>query len=94
MIKSIKNNRTAFLAIILVGLLIFAYKTIFITIESNLITEENVTASVRVENILQQVEKINFDTSVMTESKFKSLRDLSTPLISLPVGRRNPFSAN
>ena len=90
-----KNNRTTFLALILVGLLILAYKVMFVgTDDLDLSAEENTAASVRVENMLLQVEKINFDTSVMRDPKFQSLKSIETPLISLPIGKSNPFLKN
>jgi len=92
--KNFKNNRTAILSLILLGLLIVAYKTLFISSDWSLPVDENIVASQRVESILQEVENINFDTSIMGDQKFKSLKSIETPLISLPIGRENPFSAS
>ena len=91
--KNLKNKRPAILAIILVGLLIVAYKIVFVQPSEELLVEENITASKRVEAILQEVESINFDTIITKDPKFKSLKSIEIPLISLPVGRKNPFSA-
>jgi len=81
------------MVIILLGLLILAYKVMFVSpdVDTSLI-DENISASKRVEDILQQVESINFDTSVMQDQKFGSLKSIEIPLISLPVGRKDPFS--
>jgi len=94
--KNPKNKRAVILSIILVGLLILAYKVMFVPSggSEDLFVEENISASERVENTLQQVENINFDTSVIQDQRFKSLKSLETPLISLPVGKKNPFSAS
>lgn len=90
--KNLKNKRTSILAIILLGLLILAYKMMFAPTDDGLTGEENIIASQRVEQILKEVESINFDTSIMDNESFQSLKSLEIPLISLPVGRRNPFS--
>lgn len=90
--KNLKNKRTIILAIILLGLLILAYKTMFVSSDTESLVEENITASARVESILKEVESVNFDMSVMEDQKFKSLKSIETPLISLPIGRKNPFS--
>ncbi len=91
--KNSKNKRSVILAIILFGLLVLAYKVIFAPSDSSL-SDENVVASTRVEGILKEIESINFDTSIIENQNFKSLKSFETPLISLPVGRKNPFSAS
>jgi hypothetical protein len=91
--KNSKNKRAIILGIILLGLLILAYKVMFVTPgEDVLSADENIAASARVEIILKQVESIKFDTSITQDPKFKSLKSIETPLISLPVGKINPFS--
>ena len=92
--KNLKNKRAAILSIILLGLLILAYKVMFVSsgVDESLLIDENIAASIRVESMLQQVESINFDTSIMQDPRFKSLISIETPLISLPIGRENPFS--
>jgi hypothetical protein len=89
--KNFKNKRTAILAIILLGLLVLAYKVMFAPTE-DLSNDENVIASQRVEGILQEIESINFDTSIMENQSFKSLKSIEIPPLSLPVGRKNPFA--
>lgn len=92
--KNSKNKRTAILAIILVGLLIVAYKTMFVTQDdTSVFSEENIAASERVASILREVESINFDTGIMDDPKFRSLESIEIPLPSLPIGKKNPFSA-
>jgi hypothetical protein len=91
--KNPKNKRAVIMAIILVGLLILAYKVMFVSSDEDAsVVDENISASARVESILQQVESINFDTSIMQDGKFQSLKSIETPLVSLPVGKKNPFS--
>lgn len=92
--KNSKNNkRTAILGVILLGLIIVAYKVVIAPPAEDLAVDENIVASQRVETILKEVESINFDTTVMEDPKFQSLKSIETPLISLPIGRKNPFAA-
>jgi hypothetical protein len=91
--KKSKNKHTAILAVILLGLLVVAYKVVFAPPSDDLSVDENTAASERVESILKEVESINFDTSIIEDQKFKSLKTIEIPLVSLPIGRKNPFSA-
>jgi len=91
--KNPKNKRAIILGIILVGLLILAYKVMFAPSNDTPMIDENVSASARVDGILQQVEGINFDKSIFQDGKFQSLKSIETPLVSLPIGKKNPFSA-
>jgi len=77
--------------IVLVGLLIVAYKFIFVSDEVNLTAEENIAASERVESVLREVQRINFDTSLLRDPKLVSLKSIQVPLLSLPIGKKNPF---
>lgn len=91
--KNSNNKRTVILAIILIALLILAYKVMFMPPEEGLATEgDNVLASQRVESILQKIERIKFDLDIMQDEKFKSLKSIETPLVTLPVGKANPFA--
>jgi flagellar basal body-associated protein FliL len=90
--KNSKNKRTIILFIILLGLLVLAYRVIFVSNSEDLSVDENAIASQRVETILNEIKDINFDTSVMKDQNFKSLKSIEIPLLSLPVGRVNPFS--
>lgn len=42
--------------------------------------------------LVNQVEAINFDTTVIEDGKFQSLKSIASPLISDLIGKRNPFS--
>jgi hypothetical protein len=91
--KNSKNKRAIILGIILVGLLILAYKVLFVSDTNvDLTIDENIIASQRVETILNEINSINFDTSIMQNESFKSLKSIETPTLSLPIGRKNPFS--
>lgn len=92
--KNSKNKRPLILAIILIGLLVIGYKVVFTSPSADFLAEENteINTAEKVETILNEIEKINFDTKVMTDPKFTSLKSIETILPSLPVGKRNPFS--
>ena len=91
--KNSKNKRTIILAAVLIGLFLVAYKVMFVTPSAETEFDENVAATQRVEGILTLIENINFDTNVVDDSIFGALKSIETPLISLPVGKVNPFSA-
>jgi hypothetical protein len=95
--KKSKNKRAVILAIILLGLLIIAYKTTFTSapIESIGVNMAGAEASLddSAVGILNEIESINFDMSITEDQNFKSLRSIEIPLMSLPVGRKNPFSS-
>lgn len=93
MMKNFKNKRTVILAIILLGLLVVAYKVMFVSSGEILTVDENIAASARVESILQEVSNINFDMGIKTDPKLQSLKNIEVPLISLPVGKKDPFAA-
>ena len=84
------------MAIILVGILIIGYRSMFMkedeSIPSALNILENANASQRVADMLASIEKINFDKNAISDPKFSSLKDFSLPLPSLPIGKKNPFS--
>lgn len=89
------NNRTYILLIVLVGLLVVMYKVMFMDSSSvTMDTVQNSEASARVEELTLRVNSISFDTEVLQDAKFQSLKSIATPLVSLPIGKKNPFSAN
>jgi len=95
--KDSKNKRTMILTAILIGLLVVGYKVIFMSSDSGLLvdpTDSSLMVGERVSKILEEVESIDFDTSITEDSKFQSLKSIETPLISLPVGKANPFSGS
>lgn len=92
--KNLKNKRPIILVVILIGLLVIGYKVIFTSPSADFLAEESteISTAKKVEIVLDEVEKINFDTKVMSDPKFISLKSIETILPSLPVGKRNPFS--
>jgi len=88
------NKRTAVLAIILLGLLVIAYKSIFMSSPVDIIdTNEDSQVGDNSTGILGEIDGINFDTTIIDDKIFKSLKSLEIPLASIPIGRRNPFSS-
>lgn len=106
--KEKNNKRTLVLSLILVGLLIVTYKMLFmndsvttvgmpIGINSNsAINSQSLNQDIiktgSVDMLLSEMEKINFDISILEDSKFKSLKSIDLPIVSLPIGRENPFA--
>jgi len=90
--KKNKNKRTIILGLILVALLIVAYRMVFVSSDSEFLAEENIAASSRVERTLLQIENINFDRGALQDPKFLFLQSIEVSLPSLPIGRQNPFS--
>lgn len=92
--KNSKNKRTTYLLLVLIGLLFVAYKVMFAPAPTDPYSSDQ--SSIEGEKVvatLQQVEGVNFDISVISDPKFKSLKSIEIPLPSLPVGKQNPFSA-
>lgn len=89
--KSNKNN-SGILLVILIAMLILAYKFMFAPVDDGMYVVDDVTLQ-RVEITLQQVQSISFDTAVINNQKLMSLQSIETPLVSLPVGKSNPFSS-
>ena len=90
------NKRTK----ILLGILVLVALAGFPLIKNNLgLGEELLVAEVdtvgyeEVLAILNQVESIMLDTSVLRSPEFLYLSDLTAPLPNLPVGRENPFAS-
>lgn len=85
------NNRTTILILLLVILGAIAVKMNFFGGIEAPIGELVDTSSI--DKIVAEVEAINFDTTVIQDRKFQSLKSIDTPLVSEPVGKKNPFSS-
>lgn len=91
--KNSKNKRTMIMVGVLVGLLVVAYKVVFMPpVDKDLLTSGNIVAGEKVESLLKEIETINFDVSIIKDPMLTSLRSIEAPLLSLPVGKKNPFS--
>lgn len=95
--KNSKSKRTIILAGILLALLVVAYKVIFMPSNTDILTEStnlntDLEAGQRIAAVLEEMKNINFDTNMADDPIFESFRSIEIPLISLPVGKVNPFS--
>lgn len=88
-----QDTRTKIMVAILICLLIVGYRFVFV-VPMDPVSEENAITSERLQKTLSDIESINFRASIAEDPAFQSLKDISTPLISLPVGRTNPFGAS
>lgn len=84
------NKRTSFMLITLLALLLVAYKVMFVAPPE--IEELNPASVIRVESMVSQLNSVDFSSSAINDPKFNTLETIEQPLISLPVGRSNPFS--
>ncbi len=89
-----KNTRTNMLVVLLIAIVIFGYKFLFVEPIDEFAFQENQATMDRVTVLIQSIENINFDTSVINDPKFNSLESIEIPLINLPLGKTNPFSQN
>ena len=91
--KNQKNNkRMIVMLIVLLGLLVLAVKIMFFPSNNDLTIDQNIAASQRVEGVLNELQSINFNTTIMDNPNFKSLKSIESSSLSLPVGRKDPFS--
>ena len=100
------NKRTSFMLITLLALLLVAYKVMFVAppeieevnpasvvrVESMVSLNSYPASVVRVESMVSQLNSVDFSSSAINDPKFNTLETIEQPLISLPVGRSNPFS--
>ena len=87
------NNRNTLL---LLGLLlvVLAISYPFLTKQQDATDASSQDAAVAdAESLLNRVQAISFDFSVFQTPEFTHLKDITTPLPNLPVGRSNPFAA-
>lgn len=84
------NKRTSFMLITLLALLLVAYKVMFVAPPE--IEEVNPASVIRVESMVSHLNSVDFSSSAINDPKFNTLETIEQPLISLPVGRSNPFS--
>jgi hypothetical protein len=90
--KDKKNKRTMILTVILIGLLVVAYKVMFVSSVAIENSTEDVGSINKIESVLKQVESIKLDTSAFGDEKIKSLRSIEQQQLSLPIGKSNPFA--
>ena len=44
------------------------------------------------ENLLAKIQNVSLDFSILDRPEFTYLKDITTPILTLPVGRANPFA--
>lgn len=54
--------------------------------------QERLAAVAEAVALLEKVQSISLDFGILESSEFDYLRDETTPLLNLPVGRVNPFA--
>lgn len=91
--KNSKKTNTGVLLAVLIGLLIVAYKVLYVAPEDPY-QEQNAVASERVGTLLREIESVNFNESVLSDPRFAEFKSIEIPLESLPIGKTNPFSLN
>lgn len=87
------NNRLKLMILVLIAALAVLYRTMFVVPEENsMVTTDNMIAIARVEATLIELEQINLDIQVFADPVFTSLQSIEVPLVSVPVGKTNPFA--
>jgi hypothetical protein len=90
----IQRYKTALAFIVILVLLFFGYE-IFLAKPAQQQNSGSSSAQVigaQILSMLAQIKTISLDGSVLHDSRFAALRDLSPALVPQPVGRRNPFA--
>lgn len=88
-----KNQNTAVLSVMLVAIIIVAYKILFATPMDESQMYSSVAESEKIIQVLREVESINFKIGNASDPKLDTLESIETPLPNLPVGKTNPFSS-
>jgi hypothetical protein len=92
--KKTGNKNVLIGGVILIGLIILAYKLFGGSSGDLASAGGNADVGNRIENILKEMESINFDTDTTQSQVFESFQSIELPLVSLPIGKSNPFSAS
>ncbi len=93
--KNQKNKNVKVLISLLVALILVGYKFIFpSSVTEEFSTNESDVAGERVSSFISEVNSVNFDLSVLNDSKFKNLKSIEKDLPTFPLGKDNPFSGS
>jgi hypothetical protein len=89
-----KNTRNIVILVILLAILGYVALPLFSQEDAAVVTsnEDRLAAVTEAVALLDQIQAINFDFQILETPEFKSLVDIATPLLNLPVGRSNPFA--
>lgn len=89
--KSGSNKRTLFLLLLLGVLLAVAYPMLMpATTPTD--TQNQMNLSDEVVATLEKLQAVDFNFSVLNNSAFAYLKDITTPPLNLSVGRPDPFA--
>lgn len=77
----------------LLALLVVAYKFIFTVPYEGAYLSSDLAESQIVISTLNRLQTVNFDVSIASDAKFKTLKSIEAPLPNIPVGKTNPFSS-
>ncbi len=87
------NSKTTLVLLLVLGLVMFvAYYNSSSTSEKSGATEERLAAVQEVEVLLAKVQAISLDFAILESREFVYLKDQTSPILNLPVGRPNPFA--
>ena len=89
-----KNTRNIIILTILLAVLGYVSYPLFSKqSEETAVSGEDRLAAVEVAvTLLNKIQAISFDFGILESPEFQSLKDITTPLLNLPVGRANPFA--
>ncbi len=86
------NKRTLILVCLLIVLVFVTFRVNFNSnINENYIIDEADSFESDIINILKYVDNIDFDTTVVSDKNFQSLKSIDRPIPNLPVGKNDPF---
>jgi hypothetical protein len=88
--KALKDNKGTVIAVILVIIGLFVYKSFF---SSSAAVDDTATAAVGSDVIAlnARLQTVTLSQTVFTTPAYKALIDFTTPIPVQPVGRANPF---
>ena len=92
MMKNTNQKSLIVLFMILIAGAAILYRNVLSSPAPAAVSEAEVTASAKVEEMLQELDSINFDLAIFNDARFAELQSIETPLASVPVGRDDPFA--
>ena len=90
--KSNNNRNTLLLLGLLCLVLAVSYPFLAKKQDDAAVVEERLSAVKDAVSLLDKVQGISLDFGILKSPELTYLKDISTPLLNLPVGRANPFT--
>ena len=90
--SSTTNRNTLILLILLVVALAISYPLLNKSEDTSGVSSDQLASVQEAENILAKMQNVSIDFSFFDKPEFAYLKDISSPLLTLPVGRVNPFA--